>query len=95
MSDKKAAEEKMAMNIAKARSRQKKNYNKRHTAKSNEIAQGSLVLLKNNKNNNRMGGKLESKYIGPYEVLSLQGKGRAKLKNLSTGKELKKIHITW
>ena len=42
-----------------------------------------------------MGGKLESKYIGPYEVLSQQGKGRAKLKNLSTGKELKKIHITW
>ena len=26
-----------------------------------------------------MGGKLESKYIGPYEVVSLQGKGRAKL----------------
>ena len=36
----------MAMNIAKAQSRQKENYDKRHTAKSNEIAQGSLVLLK-------------------------------------------------
>ena len=48
VSEKKAAKEKMAMNIAKAQSRQKKNYDKRHTTKSNEITQGSLVLLKNN-----------------------------------------------
>lgn len=92
VSEKKAAEEKMAMNIAKSQSRQKKNYDKRHTGKSSEIVEGSLVLLKNNKNNHRMGGKLETKYIGPYEVVSLQGKGRAKLKNLSTGKELRNTY---
>ena len=92
VSEKKAAEEKMAMNIAKSQIRQKRNYDKRHTGKSSEIVEGSLVLLKNNKNNHRMGGKLESKYIGPYEVVSLQGKGRAKLKNLSTGKELKNTY---
>ena len=71
----------MAINIEKLH-RQKKNYAKRHTGKSSEIAEGSLVLLKNNKNNHRMGGKLESKYIGHYAVVSLQGKGRAKLKKL-------------
>ena len=86
MSVKKAAEENFLINIAKSQIRQK-NYDKRHTGKSSEIAESSLVLLKNNKNNHRLGGKLESKYIGPYEAVSLQGKGRAKLKyNLSTGK---------
>ena len=54
----------MAMNIAKAQSRQK-NYDKRLTAKSNEIAQGSLVLLKNNQNNHRMGSKLQSSIHRP------------------------------
>ena len=50
------------------------------------------MLLKNNNTNHRMGGKLESKCIGPYEVVSLQGKGRAKLKNLSTSKKLKNAY---
>ena len=35
MSEKKAAEEKMAINIAKFQSRQKKNYDKKHTVKWN------------------------------------------------------------
>ena len=87
MSVKKAAEEIFLINIAKSQIRQKKNYDKRHIDKSSEIAESSLVLLKNNQNNHRIGGKLESKYIGLYEAVSLQGKGRAKLKyNLSKGK---------
>ena len=77
LSEKKAAEEKITMNIAKAQKRQKKNDDARHTSKYNEIVEGSLVLLKNNKNNHRMGGKLEAKYIGPYEVVSLVSQGRA------------------
>ena len=39
-----------------------------------------------------MGGKLEVKYLGPYEVVSLVGKGRAKLKNVASGKELKNLY---
>lgn len=92
MPEKKAADEKITMNIAKAQNRQKKNYDARHTSKYNEIVEGSLVLLRNNKNNHRMGGKLEAKYIGPYEVVSLVSKGRAKLKNVASNKELKNLY---
>lgn len=92
LSEKKAAEERISMNIAKAQNRQKKNYDKRHASKYTDIVEGSLVLLKNNKNNHRMGGKLEAKYLGPYEVVSLEGKGRAKLRNVASGKELKNLY---
>lgn len=92
LSEKKAADEKITLNIAKAQNRQKKNYDARHTSKYNEIVEGSLVLLRNNKNNHRMGGKLEAKYIGPYEVVTLLNKGRAKLKNVSSNKELKNLY---
>ena len=40
VSEKKAAEEKMAMNIAKSQIRQKRNYGKRHTGLSSEIVEG-------------------------------------------------------
>ena len=92
LTEKKAAEERMSMNIAKVQNRQKRNYDKRHASTNTEIVEGSLVLLKNNKNNHRMGGKLEVKYLGPYEVVSLVGKGRAKLKNVASGKELKNLY---
>ena len=88
----KVAEEKMTRNILKAQCRQKRSYDRRHTSKQNGIVEGSLVLLKNNKNSHRMGGKLEARYIGPYEVISVLPKGRAKLKNIASGKELKSLH---
>ena len=92
LSENMAADEKITMNIAKAQNRQKNNYDEKHTSKYNAIVEGSLVLLKNSKNNHRMRGKLEAKYIGPYEVVSLVSKGRAKLKNVASNKDLKNLY---
>ena len=66
---------------------------KRHASKYTEIVEGSLVLLKN-KNNHRMGRKLEVKYLGTCEVVFLVGKGGTKLKNVASGKELKNLYST-
>lgn len=41
----------------------------------NERRVGQLVLMKNNKNVHRMGGKLEDKWLGPYEIVSCLNKG--------------------
>lgn len=49
---------------------------------------GQLVLMKNNKNNHRMGSKLEDKWIGPYEITKCLDKGRVKLKSLQSGNTL-------
>ena len=53
---------------------------------------GQLVLMKNNKNVHRMGGKLEDRWMGPYEIVKCLEKGRVKLKNLQSGKVLKNTY---
>lgn len=55
------------------------------------FAVGSLVLVKNMKNNHRMGGKLDSRWIGPYVVSEKLAKGQYRLKN-KDGNVLQKIH---
>ena len=69
-------------NIEKAQMRQKRLYDKKrhHTS---PFLEGTLVLLKNNKNKHRMGSVLEPKWLGPYTVYSNIGKGRLKLRNAS------------
>ena len=47
------------------------------------------VLLKVMKNTHRMGGKLDIRWTGPYEVVSDCGKMRYKLKSMTTEKVLK------
>lgn len=46
ISKKKAAEEKITMNIAKAQNKQKKNYGERHSSKCNKIVVDSVLLKK-------------------------------------------------
>ena len=50
-----------------------------------------MVLLKNMRNSHRMGGKLEKKWLGPYEVVESLSKGRYTLKS-SDGSILKKAY---
>ena len=50
-----------------------------------------MVLLKNMQNSHRMGGKLEKKWLGPYEVVESLSKGRYTLKS-SDGSILKKAY---
>ena len=48
-----------------------------------EINVGDIVLLKNNKWFDRKRGKFSQKWLSPYTVMSISGKGVATLKNAS------------
>ena len=50
-----------------------------------------MVMLKNMQNSHRMGGKLDKKWLGPYEVVESLSKGRYRLKS-SDGSILKKAY---
>ncbi|XP_030391952.1 uncharacterized protein LOC115636238 isoform X2 [Gopherus evgoodei] len=75
-------------NIAKAQEKQQRHYAKRKTSKYGEITfeVGDSVLLLNARQRIRKGGVLESKYRGPYKIMSVEGK-RVKLQTIS-GKQL-------
>lgn len=88
------AHNKVQENIERAQARQKEYYDAKHMSQTNEMRVGQLVLMKNNKNNHRMGGKLEDKWIGPYEITKCLDKGRVKLKNLKSGNTLKNTYHT-
>ena len=82
--------ERVQNNIMKAQEKQKRLYDKKHCSGSNKMCVGTLVLLKNNRNKHRMGGKLDDKWSGPYEITESLNKGCFKLKNVSSGVTLKK-----
>ena len=77
-------------NILKAQVCQKKNLDKRHLIPSFSI--GTQVLLKNMARQARQGGKMESHFTGPYEIVEELGKGVYRLKNLKTQKVLAKTY---
>ena len=65
-------------NIKKAQQRQKKDYDRRHTLPA-AVQVKSMVLLKNQKREDRKGGKFSYKWMGPYEVQSITKKGEMKV----------------
>jgi hypothetical protein len=73
-------------NIEKAQERQKKHYDAKH--KPPCFKEGDVVLLRNKRNEQRKGGKLEQPWSGPYTVSRLLSKGVCKLQN-NDGVELK------
>jgi hypothetical protein len=79
---------KVEQNISQAQQKQKRDYDRRHQS-SNVISVGDKVLLKNNKRNDRKGGKFTFKWLGPFVVKALSPKGLATLQNLKSGKALK------
>ena len=74
-------------NIVKAQQHQKKNYDRRHAVPM--FKRGNLVLRRNMANAHRMGGKLDAKWLGPYEVQKITEKGLYQLKCMKSGKVLK------
>ena len=78
------------VNIANAQIRQKRNYDKRFESKENfEI--GDLVLLENQVNKNRKGGKRQNRFSGPYTILDISKAGNCTLKH-KDGAEKKTKH---
>lgn len=82
--------EKAEESIKKAQNRQKKNFDKRHLIPSYAI--GTMVLLKNMAREARQGGKMDSHFTGPYEIVEEVGKGVYRLKNPKTSKVLAKSY---
>ena len=78
----KAASVKAESNIKKAQAHQQKCYNNRNSPDDFEI--GDEVLLKEMKNSNRSGGKLEDRFVGPYVIFDVVRKGVFRLTNGKT-----------
>lgn len=72
----------------RAQEEQKERYDAKHNTKTN-IKVGDEVLVRNMKNTHRMGGKLDIRWTGPYEVVEDCGKMRYKLKSRKAGNVLK------
>ena len=58
-------------NIKKAQKHQKLNYDKNLSLVKN-IEEGDLVLLRNSKNDSRMGGKNDAKWLGPFHSRNIK-----------------------
>lgn len=77
-------------NIFKAQEKQKDYYDQKR-ANPQLFCPGQLVLLKDFRRKKRKGGKLDTRYLGPYVITSETGKGGYHLKDKATGKVMKAI----
>ena len=78
-------------NIVIAQKRQKHNYDKRHS-NNLRVSLGNTVYIKNSRRIHRMGSKLEPRWVGPYKVIEMLGKGRVRLENIKSGNKLKNVY---
>ena len=82
---------KVGANLDKAKTHQKKHYDNRN--KSNKTYDvGTIVYIKNPKQINRKGNRMEPRWIGPYVIHEHLGMGKLKLKNLNSGALLKNVY---
>ena len=82
------------ISLQRAQEEQKERYDAKHNTKTN-LKVGDEVLVKNMKNTHRMGGKLDIRWTGPYEVVKDCGKMLYKLKFKKTGIALKQaVHCS-
>ena len=79
-------------NIKAAQKKQKRDYDRRHQV-PNVIRVGDRVLLKNQKREDRKGGKFTHKWVGPYIVNNVNDKTLCSLTN-NAEKKLKKWYNT-
>ena len=75
-------------NITRAQQRQKKNFDARNAPPAHKV--GSLVLLRNSRQDTRKGGKLRPAWSGPHKVKEVTGKGLVKLHDVSKQKTMKR-----
>ena len=78
LESRKKAFDKAEYNIECAQKKQKELYYRKH--QSDELPDGSLVLLENTAQKQRKGGKLCPAWLGPYSVNKHLGKGVYELK---------------
>ena len=67
-------------NIVKAQAKQKKHYDKRHNCPE-MFKVGAIVLKKDFTRRKRKGGKLDTKWTGPFEITASLGCGLFSLKD--------------
>ena len=68
------------VNIANAQVRQKRNYDKRFENKES-FNVGDIVLLENQINKNRKGGKTSTRFSGPYKIEGISNTGNCTLRH--------------
>ena len=78
--------EKAMVNIRRAQDKQKRDYNRRCNPNNFEI--GDEVLVEEVKDKSRCGGKLQTRFTGPYEILDVVRQGVYRLQK--EGKPVKK-----
>ena len=71
-------------NIQEAQKKQKMYYDRKHGAPSSLFNVGSLVLKKDFTRKKRKGGKLDRRWVGPYQIIGLLGKGLYKIQKLGS-----------
>ena len=81
MSHRKNVLERVKSNIIKAQKKQKEEYDKKH-ANSLRFKVEATVLAKDMKRKKRKGGKLDSKWLGPFTIAQDLGKGFYQLKSI-------------
>ena len=69
-------------NIKRAQDKQKDQYNKKH-ASPNAFVVGEKVLKKDFRRKKRAGGKMDTRYMGPYLIIRSLGKGFYKLQGVA------------
>lgn len=81
-------------NITKAQKKQKKYYDKKH-AKPDAFDIGDKVLVKDFHKKKKAGGKLRTRFIGPYEILGKANKGVYNLRSVfdNSEKQVSGAHI--
>ena len=88
-----AAIGKAKVNIANAQKRYQRNYDKRF-ANREVFKTGDVVMLENQRNKNRKGGKRDVKYSGPYTIMEISEEGNCTLKHESGGIASRRYPLT-
>lgn len=80
--------EKAKVNIDEAQRKDKLYYDRKHSDPK-EFSPDTLVLLKNSQRESKKGDKMKSRWLGPYLIHEVLGKGVYRLSNPETGVVLK------
>ena len=76
------------VNIDEAQRKDKLYYDRKHSGPK-EFSPDTLVLLKNSQRKSKKGDKMKSRWLGPYLIHEVLGKGVYRLSNPETGVVLK------
>ena len=78
-------------NVAKAQAKQKKYYDSKHGAGAS-YKLDALVLKRDFLRSKRKGGKLDPKWLGPYRISKVLGKGLYSLTHCKGGRNVKRVN---